>query len=79
MPVFDTWSLDEGEENVSPGKKVHFAGDGKENQQAGCPQTLKTQELLLHKRLQTANLRAQALGEVERNYHRKSRQILGIR
>ncbi|XP_067098190.1 serine/threonine-protein kinase Nek2 [Osmerus mordax] len=75
-----TNNIDEGEENMSPGKKkVHFAGDGKENQQAGCPQTLKTQELLLHKRLQRANLRAQALGEVERNYQHKSRQILGIR
>ncbi|KAL0965033.1 hypothetical protein UPYG_G00275900 [Umbra pygmaea] len=70
--------LDQGEENISPGKKkVHFAGESKENQRP--KQCVKSQELVLKTRLQAANQRALALGEVERTYQLKSRQILGFR
>ncbi|KAM6954275.1 serine/threonine-protein kinase Nek2 [Aplochiton taeniatus] len=72
--------IDIGVENLSPSKrKVHFAGDSKENHKPEQQQTLKTQELVLKKRLQAANLRAHALGEVEKNYQLKSRQMLGMR
>ncbi|XP_010876728.1 serine/threonine-protein kinase Nek2 [Esox lucius] len=74
--------LDEGKENDSPGKKkVHFAGESKENVRPNQRQMqcVKGQELRLKQRLQAASQLALALGEVERNYQVKSRQILGIR
>nr|XP_046149152.1 serine/threonine-protein kinase Nek2 [Oncorhynchus gorbuscha] len=79
LPLLYSNEMDEGEENVSPGKKVHFAGESKENQRPDQKQSVKSQELGLKKRLQAANMRAQALGEVERLYQLKSWQILGIR
>ncbi|KAM4600540.1 serine/threonine-protein kinase Nek2 [Polymixia lowei] len=68
------------EENLSPGKKkVHFAGDSKENHRPDGQQTRNTQDPSLMQRLLAANLRAKTLDEVQKTYQFKSRQLLGIR
>ncbi|XP_026174414.1 serine/threonine-protein kinase Nek2 [Mastacembelus armatus] len=66
-------------EGLSPGKKkVHFAGESKENQRPDSRQSVMPHELIL-KRLHAAHLRAQTLKEVEKTCQFKTRQILGIR
>ncbi|KAJ8269854.1 hypothetical protein GJAV_G00107570 [Gymnothorax javanicus] len=69
---------DEGSDSPSPGKKkVHFAGESKENRVPERQQRLRALEL--KKRLQAADVRAEALSCVEQQCLLRGRQILGIR
>ncbi|XP_016102433.1 serine/threonine-protein kinase Nek2-like isoform X1 [Sinocyclocheilus grahami] len=66
----------ENEENISPGKKrVHFAGYGKENSRL----ITKPQVHCLVKRHQWTNIHTPALGEEEKIYSPKPREMQGIR
>ncbi|XP_016337959.1 serine/threonine-protein kinase Nek2 isoform X1 [Sinocyclocheilus anshuiensis] len=72
--------LEQNEENISPGKKrVHFAGDGKENSRPESRLITKPQEHRLVKRHQWANMYIPALGEEEKIYSPKPREMQGIR
>lgn len=64
-------------------KRVHFGGESKENitrsENAESHLMSKSKCKDLKKRLHAAQLRAQALADIEKNYQLKSRQILGMR
>ncbi|KAL0608793.1 Serine/threonine-protein kinase Nek2 [Plecturocebus cupreus] len=64
-------------------KKVHFSGESKENvmksENSESQLTSTSKCKGLKKRLHAAQLRAQALSDIEKNYQLKSRQILGMR
>lgn len=63
-------------------KKVHFGGESKENVPSENSEGQLTSKSMckdLKKRLHAAQLRAQALSDMEKNYQLKSRQILGMR
>lgn len=72
-PVFVSWLKGESE-NTSPGKKkVHFAGDSKENIWPEQRVGIRAQERVLIKKLQAVNI------EVEKEYPLKCRPLQGIR